>query len=236
LIKTILAWWTAQIQYQIWLHVGSATLDPVPRLAARLGSNSARLTRFGSARGWWRGRWVPLCWRVRWLVAEMAYQLCMLTSQLHHADVIPGMSTVHADITIMSWWHHSYPGQSHGSGQPIWAKKTCGTRGARGQTSCRRVMESAAMSDVRFWRRFHQWLRLFLLCTVVWSKHNFDNFYFWAKSNTPLNHVLWYQLLGNSDRWCFDICPLEDKHTDIIFYVVRQNRLLSRERVHIIRD
>ena len=28
----------AQIQSQIRLHVGSATLDPVPRLAARLGS------------------------------------------------------------------------------------------------------------------------------------------------------------------------------------------------------
>jgi hypothetical protein len=75
-------------------------------------------------------------------------------------------------------------------------KKTRGCIHARGQTPCRRVMESAAMSDVWFWRRFHQWLRHFLLYTVVWSKHNFDNFHFWAKSNTPLNHVLWYQLLG----------------------------------------
>ena len=64
----------------------------------------------------------------------------------------------------------------------------------------------AAVSDVRFRRGFQQWLRLFLLYTVVWSKHNFDNFYFWAKSNTPLNHVLWYQLLGLSNRGCTDIC------------------------------
>ena len=63
-------------------------------------------------------------------------------------------------------------------GQLIRVKKT---RGARGQTPCRRVMERAAMSDVRFWRRFHQWLCLFLLYTVVWSKHNFDNFHFLAK-------------------------------------------------------
>jgi hypothetical protein len=36
----------------------------------------------------------------------------------------------------------------------------------------------AAVSDVRFRLGFQHWLRLFLLYTVVWSKHNFDNFYF----------------------------------------------------------
>jgi hypothetical protein len=108
LIKTILAWWTAQIQSQIRLHIDSAAQNLIPRLdfkTARL--NSARL---GSARGWWCGRWVPLCWRVCWLVddvaANMACLLCMLTSHLHQADVIPGMPTVHADITIMSCWRH----------------------------------------------------------------------------------------------------------------------------------
>jgi len=52
-------------------------------------------------------------------------------------------------------------------------------------------------------------------------------FIFEQKSNTPLNHVLLYQLLGIpappcADRWCSDCCPLEAKHTDSIFYVVRQ--------------
>jgi hypothetical protein len=94
---------------------------------------------FPSARGsaWLGSRlmmWqvVPLCWRVCWLVDDvsndLACLLCMLTSHLHHADVIPGMPTVHADITIMSCWRHSYPGQPCGSGQPIRAKKTRGAR------------------------------------------------------------------------------------------------------------
>jgi hypothetical protein len=179
---------------------------PSARGSARLQNGSAQR---GSARGWWCGRWVPLCWCVCWLVddvaADIACLLCMLTSHLHQADVIPGMPTVHANITIMSCWHHPYPGQSHGSGQlvfgsgqPIRAKKKSGTRGACLRALADALLESAAMFDVRFWRRFHQWLRLGLLYTVVWSKHNFDNFHFLAKSNTPLNHQLWYQLLGNS--------------------------------------
>jgi hypothetical protein len=40
------------------------------------------------------------------------------------------------------------------------------------------VTARAEVSDVRFRRGFQQWLRLFLLYTVVWSKHNFDNFHF----------------------------------------------------------
>jgi len=81
LIKTILAWSTTQIQSQIRLHVGSATLDPVPRLdfkTARL--NSARLAADDVAGGptllmcLLTGRWC-VCWH--------------------------GMPTVHADITII---------------------------------------------------------------------------------------------------------------------------------------
>ena len=44
--------------------------------------------------------------------------------------------------------------------------------------ACLRVLARAAVSDVRFRCGFQQWLRLFLLYTVVWSKHNFDNFHF----------------------------------------------------------
>jgi hypothetical protein len=90
-------------------------------------------------------------------------------------------------------------------------KKTRGARLRAWQTPCRRLIESAVMSDVRCWRRFHQWLRLGLLYTVVWSKHQFENFYCWAKIKHHLNHVLWYQLLGIpappcADRWCTDSC------------------------------
>jgi len=205
--------------------------DPVARrLCCTESYPSARgsaTKRLGSARGWWCGRWVPLCWRVCWLVddvaADMACLLCMLTSHLHQADVIPGMPIVHADITIMSCWRHSYPGQHVGrviwySGQvnPSGWRRRVGRVCARGQTPCRRVMESAAMFDVWFWRRFHQWLRLGLLYTVVWSNNHFENFHFWAKIKHHLNHQLWYQLLGIpappcADRGCTDSCSTESK-------------------------
>ena len=45
--------------------------------------------------------------------------LYMMMSQLHHANVIPGMSTVHDDVTFTSCGCHPYPGQPHGSGQLV---------------------------------------------------------------------------------------------------------------------
>jgi len=148
----------------------------------RLGSNSARLAADDMACG---SHFADMS-------ADMACQLCMLTSCLHQVDVIPSMPTVHDDITNTSCWRHQYqyPGQSHGSGQlvfglglPIREKKT---RGARLRAWTATSSARAGMSDVWFSRHFHQWLRLFLLYTVVWSKHNFDNFYFWAKNQIPL--------------------------------------------------
>ena len=83
--------------------------------------------------------------------------LYMMMSQLHHANVIPGMSTIHADVTFthadvihirvshmgrVNW----YSGRVNSSGRRRRVGRVC----ARGQTPCRRVMESAAMSDVRF--------------------------------------------------------------------------------------
>jgi hypothetical protein len=136
-----------------------------------------------------------------------------------------GMPTGHDDVILIQVWHVGrviwYSGWVSSSGwrRRVWhVARVC----ARGQSPRRHVTVREDCSDVRFWRGFYQWLRLFLVYTVVWSKHNFDNFNFWAKSNTPLNHVLWYQLLGDSNRWCSDSCPLEAKHTDTIFYVVRQ--------------
>jgi len=61
---------------------------PPARGSAPLGSAPLSSAQLISARGWWRVWWVPLCWRVNWLVTDMACQLCMLTSQLCHADVI----------------------------------------------------------------------------------------------------------------------------------------------------
>jgi len=124
---------------------------------------------------------------------------CLLTGRCH------GMPTVLDDVMLTSWWHHPYSGLALGSGQlvfrsgqPIRVKKTRVTRGARGQPPLWRVTTRVVVADVRFQSGVYQWLRLFLLYTVVWSKHNFDNFYFWAKINTTLNHVLWYQLMGIS--------------------------------------
>ena len=110
-------------------------LDPVARrlLCTESCPSAGGSDRLNSARSWWCGRWVPLCWRVSLLCADMA-----LTSWLHHADVILGMPALHDDVIIMSCWRHPCPGQSHGSGQlvfgsgqPIEAKKTRVTRGAR---------------------------------------------------------------------------------------------------------
>jgi len=50
--------------------------------------------------------------------------------------------------------------------------------GPRGQPPLQPVLARAGMSHVRILRCFHQWLRLFLLYIVVWSKHKFDNFHF----------------------------------------------------------
>jgi len=126
-------------------------------------------------------------------------------------------------------------------GSAIRAKKTRGSRVARGQPPLRRVLARAGMSHVRILRRFHQWLRLFLLYTVVWSKHNFDNFYFLAKIKHhfkpyALIPICWWEkplvvaLIPIVGDFCsplrnggvHDHCSKEAKHTDTIFNVVRQ--------------
>jgi len=129
----------------------------------------------------------------------------MLTSRLQHVDIILGMPTVHTDVAIMPCWRHPYLGQPRGSGQlvfgssqPIRAKKTRVTCGVRlcawPATSPARV----AVFDVRFRCGFHQWLRLFLLYTLVWSKHNFDNFHFWAKIKHHFKPYVLIPIIGDS--------------------------------------
>jgi hypothetical protein len=201
--------------------------DPVARRlcctesypSARLQNGSARGSHVADVSADWSMMWLMTwhaycaCWHHTYirLMSSLACLLCMLTSQLCHADVI-NIRVSH--VGRVNW----YSGRVSPSGRRRRVGRVC----ARRQTPCRRVMESAAMSDVRFWRRFHQWLRLFLLYTVVWSKHNFDNFHFWAKIKHHFKPYALIPIVGNSDRWCSDICPLEAKHTDTIFNVVRQ--------------
>jgi hypothetical protein len=165
-----------------------------------------------------------------------------MTSQLHHADVIIAMPTVQDDITIASCWRHPYPSQPRGSGrlvfrsgQPIWAKKTRATRGALLCAWPDTLPARDGDFDIRFRHRFHQWLRLFLLYTVVWLKHNFDNFHFWAKIKHHFKLCALVPIVGNSDRWCTDNCLLEATHTNTIFNVVRKI-IYIHGKVNIIRD
>jgi len=122
-------------------------------------------------------------------MSSLACLLCMLMSLLRHADVII-IRVSH--VGRVNW----YSGRVSPSGRRRRVGRVC----ARGQTPCRRVMESAAMSDVRFWRRFHQWLRLGLLYTVVWSKHNFDNFHFLAKIKHPFKPCALIPIVGVHPR------------------------------------
>jgi hypothetical protein len=97
------------------------------------------------------------------------------------------------------------------------------------------------VSDIRFRRCFYQWLRLFLLYIVVWSKHNFDNFYFWAKIKHHFKPSALYQLLGIptpscADRWCTDSCLKEAKHTETQYLTWFDKFPTSTGEVNIIRD
>jgi hypothetical protein len=161
------------------------------------------------------------------LMSSLAYLLFTLMSLLHHADVI-NIRVSH--MGRVNW----YSGRVNSSGWRRRVGRVC----ARGQTPCRRVMESAAMSDVWFWRRFHRWLRLLLLYTVVWSKHNFNNFHFWAKIKHPFKPCALIPIVGNSGSpmrgpgvyWYLLIGGL--KHTGTQFNVVRQIRLHPRESLY----
>jgi hypothetical protein len=135
------------------------------------------------------------------LTSSLACLLCMMTSQLRHP--YPGQSSGSSRLVF-------------GSGQLIRAK----TGDTRGQQPYRRV--------TAFPTRFSPVasslppLHSGMVKTQFWQLSFLSK-----KSNTTLNHVLWYQLLRIpaplcTDQWCSDSCPLEAKHTNIIFNVVRQ--------------
>jgi len=149
---------------------------------------------------------------------------CQLTGHWH------GMPTVYADVILIRVWH---------VGQVVWYSGRVSPSGWRrrvwhvacvcelGQQPCRHVTARENVADVWCRHCFHQWLRLFLLYTVVWSKHNFDNFYFWAKIKHNFKLYALIPIVGDSgspcaDRWCTDSCPKKAKHTNTIFNVVRQ--------------
>jgi hypothetical protein len=145
---------------------------------------------------WWRHPYIRL-------TSSLTCLLCMLMSQLHHDDVI-NIRVSH--IGRVNW----YSGRVSPSGRRrcVWrVARVC----AHGQQPRRRVMARGDVSDVRFRRCFRQWLRLFLLYTVVWSKHNFDNFHFLVKIKHHFKPCALIPIVGDSDspsvdRWCSDSC------------------------------
>jgi hypothetical protein len=204
LIKTSLAWWTAQIQSQIRLHVDSAAQNLLPRLAARLGYNTARLnlSRLSSR---------LMTWQV-----GPTMRTCQLTGRWH------GIPTVHADGMLTSWWRHTNPGLAHGSGQlvfgsgqPIWAKKTRVTRGARlCAWSTTPPERDGACGHFRrpISTRFSTVASSLPPLQSGMVKTQFRQLSFLSKIKHPFKPWLWYQLLGIptppcADRWCSDSCP-----------------------------
>jgi hypothetical protein len=140
-----------------------------------LDSNQLSLTRC-----WLRGRWAPLCWRVKWLVADMACQLCMMSQWLCHDDVIL-IRVSHVGQVV---W---YSGRVSPSGR----RRHVGCVCSRWQTLRWRVRP---FSTFKFYVVFTS-----VLVSSFFSQCYIQNtivrtFIFEQKSNTTLNHVLWYQL------------------------------------------
>jgi len=218
---------------------------PSARGSARLQFGSAHSARLGSNSG-------------------PTVLTCQLTGCWH------GMPPVHADITITScwchlWhayfacWHHNYVMlTSLISGSVSWVGST-GIRVGSAHPGEEDAWHAWGASARVGRRPAGEWWRVRLCPTsefdavftsgfvsassTQWYGQNIilTTFIFEQKSNTPLNHQLWYQLLGNPAPHArtggvLIVAQRRVKHTDTIFYVVRQNRLHPREKVHIIRD
>jgi hypothetical protein len=218
---------------------------PSARGSARLQFGSAHSARLGSNSG-------------------PTVLTCQLTGCWH------GMPPVHANITITScwchpWhaycacWHHNYVMlTSLISGSVTWVGST-GIRVGSAHPGEEDAWHAWGASARVGRRPAGEWWRVRLCPTsefdavftsgfvsassTQWYGQNtiLTTFIFEQKSNTPLNHQLWYQLLGNPAPHArtggvLIVAQRRVKHTDTIFYVVRQNRLHPREKVHIIRD
>jgi hypothetical protein len=161
-----------------------------------------------------------------------------------------GMPTVHAGIMLTTWWRHHYPGLARGSGrlvfgsgQPIRAKKTRVTRGAR---LCAWAVTSPARDGA--WGRFRRPIST-RFSTVASSlpplhsgmvKTQFWQLSFLSKIKHPFKPSALIPIVGESrlpharTGDVLIVAQRRVKHTETIFNVVRQNRLHPRERVHII--
>jgi len=168
----------AQIQSQIRLHVDSTAQNLIPRLAARLSSNTARL---GSR---------LMMWQVGPTMLPCQLTRCMLQ---WHASC--------------AWWCHDYV-------ILIWVWHVGRVNWYSGRVSPfgwkRRVWRVARVAShpADAWGRV--WTFLTFDFNVVftsgfvsssstqWYGQNIilKTFIFEQKSNTTLNHMLWYQLLG----------------------------------------
>jgi len=154
----------------------------------------------------------------------MACLLCMLTSQLCHADVI------NIRVSHMGWVNW-YSGRVSPSGRRRRVGRVC-ARGRRLAGEWWRVRPCPTSDfDAVFTVGFVS------SSSTQWYGQNtiLTTFIFEQKSNTPLNHQLWYQLLGKFRPGMYWYLPIGGlKHTDTIFYVVRQIRLHPRERVIVL--
>jgi len=142
------------------------------------------------------------------LTSSWACLLCILMSLLCHADIII-IQVSH--MGRVNW----YSGRVSPSGRRrrMWRV----ARVASNLIVAWRCVRTFSMSDFDavftsgfVSSSFTQWYSQNIILTT---------FIFEQKSNTTLNHMLWYQLLGIStppctDRWCTDSCPLEAKHTE----------------------
>jgi hypothetical protein len=233
------------------VHVNSAAQNLIPRLAARLGLITARLNsaRLGSA---WLGSRLMM-WQVGPTVLT-----CLLPGRW--CGCWQGMSTVHADIMLTSSWCHPWHAycacwrhyyvmlMSSLSGSAMWV----GSTGIR-VGSAHPGEEDAWGASAHVGRRLAgEWWRVrpcptsdfdavftsgfVSTSSTQWYGQNtiLRTFIFEQKTNTPLNHVLWYQLLGfpaphARTGGVLIVAQWRVKHTDTIFYVVQQNRLHPRE-------
>jgi len=141
-----------------------------------------------------------------WLVGPTMLT-CQLTGRWH------GMPTMYANVIIMSCWHHPYPGKSCGSGHLVFGSGLPFGRRRR----VARVWRVGSLFSSACWRvRACPTSKFYAVFTngfvssssTQWYGQNIilTTFIFEQKSNTTLNHKLWYQLLGipapHAEWWC----------------------------------
>jgi len=195
--------------------------SPSTRGSAQLNLAQLNLAQLNSARGWWRGRWVPQCLRVSWLDADMVCQLCMLAPCLRHDNVI-----------LIRVWH---------VGRAVWYSGRVSPSGRR-----RRVWRVAS-NLAGTWRRvmtiptsdfdvvFNSGL-VSSSSTQLYGENTILTNFIFEQNQTPL-----YTMCSDTNCWGFRpvmywyllIGGKAHRHNNLRGSA---NRLHPRERVYIIRD